>query len=108
MQLERAVGKNEKLESFKLESLKLERTDRSWKVSFEVGKFGCTFNFPTSKVTLQLQLYFSTSARTFQLQSGSFQLQTFQRKIFQLLVLSNCPFQLHVSQKILTFSYKKI
>ena len=53
------VGKNEKLESFKLESLKfesfclswkepsevgknqakLERTDQSWKVSFEVGKF---------------------------------------------------------------------
>ena len=48
-QLERAVGKNEKLESFKLESpefesfaevgksqAKLERTDRSWKFSFEV------------------------------------------------------------------------
>ena len=50
--MERAVGKNEKLENFKLQSLKLEsfaevgkslakleRTDRSWKVSFGVGKF---------------------------------------------------------------------
>ena len=59
MQLERAVGKNEKLESFKLESLKfeslkfeslklksfaevgksqakLERTERSWKVSLQL------------------------------------------------------------------------
>ena len=56
--MERAVGKNEKLESFKWESLKLEsfadfgkslakleRTERSWKVSLKlesvaaVGKF---------------------------------------------------------------------
>ena len=50
--MERAVGKNEKLESFKLESLKLEtfaavgkshakleRTERSWKEWIEVGKF---------------------------------------------------------------------
>ena len=50
--LEREVGKNEKLESFKLESLKLksfaeagksqtklERTERSWKEPIEVGKF---------------------------------------------------------------------
>ena len=49
--MERAVGKNEKLEGFKLESLelksfaevgksqaKLERTDISWKESSEVGK----------------------------------------------------------------------
>ena len=35
--LERAVGKNEKLESFKLESLKLERAKRNWK---ELSKFG--------------------------------------------------------------------
>ena len=52
MWLERAVGKNEKLQSFKLESLKsesfaevgksqakLERTERSWKEPIEVGKF---------------------------------------------------------------------
>ena len=47
MLLERAVGKNEKLESFKLESCaevgknpaKLERTERSWKEPSEVGKF---------------------------------------------------------------------
>ena len=51
--MERAVGKNEKLESFKLESLmwetakaetgksqaKLETTERSWKELSEVGKF---------------------------------------------------------------------
>ena len=50
--MERAFGKKEKLESFKLESLKLEsfdevrksqakleRTERSWKEPFEVGKF---------------------------------------------------------------------
>ena len=36
--LERAVGKNEKLESFKLESLKLKRAKRSWKEPSEVGK----------------------------------------------------------------------
>ena len=49
--MERAVGKNEKLESFKLESpklessaevgkiqAKLERTERSWKDPIEVGK----------------------------------------------------------------------
>ena len=36
--MERAVGKNEKLESFKLESLKLKRAKRSWKEPSEVGK----------------------------------------------------------------------
>ena len=49
--MERSVGKNEKLESFKFESLKLEsfaevgkrqakleRTERSWKEPIEVGK----------------------------------------------------------------------
>ena len=49
--MERAVGKNEKLENFKSESLKLEsldevgktraklkRTERSWKEPFVVGK----------------------------------------------------------------------
>jgi len=50
-------------------------------------------NFPTSVTAFQVHSNFPTSARTFQL-------QTFQLKNFQLLVLSNCPFQLHVSQKI--------
>ena len=36
--MEKAVGKNEKLESFKLESLKLERDKRNWKEPIEVGK----------------------------------------------------------------------
>ena len=51
--MERAVGKNEKLESFKLESVqleslaevrksqaKLERTERSWKVSLQLESSG--------------------------------------------------------------------
>ena len=46
MKLEKAVGKNEKLESLELESFaevgksltKLERTQRSWKEPSEVGK----------------------------------------------------------------------
>ena len=37
--MERAVGKNEKLENFKFESLKLERTERSWKVSLKFESF---------------------------------------------------------------------
>ena len=36
--MERAVGKNEKLESFNLESLKLERAKRNWKEPSEIGK----------------------------------------------------------------------
>ena len=36
--MERAVGKNEKLESFKLESLKLKRAKRSWEEPSEVEK----------------------------------------------------------------------
>ena len=36
--LERAVGKNEKLENFKLESLKLGRFCLSWEEPNEVGK----------------------------------------------------------------------
>ena len=35
---EEEVGKRKKLESFKLESLKLERAKRSWKEPSEVGK----------------------------------------------------------------------
>ena len=58
--MERSVGKNEKLESLQLESLadvrksqaKLERTERSWKVSLKlesfatVGKFRCSWKVP--------------------------------------------------------------
>ena len=46
VQLEKAVGKNEKLKQFDFGKsevgkflFKLERTDRSWKVSSEIGKF---------------------------------------------------------------------
>ena len=51
-------------------------------------------NFPTSTVTIQLHLYFTTSART---SARTFQLYSFQFHV-QLLVFSNCPFQLHVSR----------
>ena len=47
--------------------------------------------FPTSIGSFQLRLALSNFGETFQL-------QTFQLKTFQLLVLSNCPFQLHVSR----------
>ena len=48
MKLERAVGKNEKLKSLKLKNFaevgksraKLERTDRSWKVSMQLESSG--------------------------------------------------------------------
>ena len=51
--MERAVGKNEKLESPKLESLaevgknraKLERTERSWKVSLKLESFAAVGTF---------------------------------------------------------------
>ena len=36
--MKRAVGKNEKFESFKLDSLKLKRAKRSWKEPIEVGQ----------------------------------------------------------------------
>ena len=58
--MKRAVGKNEKFESFKFESLKLEsftevgksqakleRTDLSWKVRAEVLKLGLKFENTT-------------------------------------------------------------
>ena len=44
--MKRAVGKNKKLESFKLESLKLESFSSSWRVSFEIGKFLCSWKAP--------------------------------------------------------------
>jgi len=115
---EREVGKSKVGKS----QAKFERTDRSWKVSFEVGKFRCSWkvlaevgklnlNFPTSARAFQLQLilsnfnrFFPNSLVFFQLClalsnfSETFQLQTFQLGTFQLLVLSNCPSQLHVSQ----------
>ena len=75
-------------------------------------------NFPTSVGSFQFRTvlfnfarFFSTSLGSFQLRwvlsnfSATFQLQTFQLKTFQLLVLSNCPFQLHASPSI---SFKSI
>ena len=70
--MERAVGKNEKLESFKLERLKLEslaevgknrakleRTERSWKELSEVGKNPAKLEsfFLSWKVSLKLESF---------------------------------------------------
>ena len=142
------VGKNEKLESPKFESLadvgksqaNLETIDRCWTEPTEVGKFLLKFesfaavgkfwlkleslnfiesfqvqfklsnfisHFPTSARAFQLQLELSNFNRSFPTSLGSFQFrlalpnfsETFQLKTFQLLILSNCPFQLHVSRK---------
>ena len=97
VQLEKAVGKDEKLESPKLESftevgksqakfgmnwLKLERTERSWKASFEVGKFRWTWkSYPSPYLeviltliwnlwwTFQVHSNFPTTKEAFQLHS---------------------------------------
>ena len=99
---------------------KLERTEQSWKEPSEVGKFllklesfaevekfRCCWkvlaevtDFQTSLVTFQLQPELSKFSSKFPTSIGSFQLQTFQLKTFKLLVLSNCPFQLHVSREL--------
>ena len=72
--MEKAVEKNEKLKSFRLESFclswkepseirknraKLERTERSWRVSSEVGKF--RFNYSTSIDLSKFNSSFPTS-----------------------------------------------
>ena len=43
VKLERALGKNEKLESFELKNLELEGFHLIWKVRIEVGKFSIQF-----------------------------------------------------------------
>ena len=53
--MERAVGKNEKLERFAevgKSQAKLERTERSWKEPSEVGKLRCSW-----KISLQLESF---------------------------------------------------
>ena len=93
--MERAVGKNVKLESFKLESLKiiifaevgksqakLERIDWSWKIRAGVGKIGLNYdelsnfshNFSSSFKLSNFSQVFSTAAKLSNL-SKPFQLQ---------------------------------
>ena len=57
--MERAVGRNEKLESFKLESPKLERAKRNWKEPIEVGKNRAKLKsfFRSKKVSLKLESF---------------------------------------------------
>ena len=77
MQFEKEVGKNQELESFKLEILMLESFFSSWQKQIEGWKFSIQYivikKFPTS--------FFPMSFGT-----------------FQLLDFSNCPFKLHVSR----------
>ena len=54
--MERAVGKNEKLESFNLESLKLESFCLSWKEPSEVGKNGAKLQSLNELGKLSLKL----------------------------------------------------
>ena len=104
--MERPVGKNEKLECFKLKSwkvsevgkflFKLERGKRGWKEPTEVGKNRAKLEiiertFQLHKLLCNFRPSFSTSARTFQLQlelsnfSSNFptSARTFQLQFFQ-------------------------
>ena len=66
----RVVGKNEKLESFILESfaedgknrLKLEKTERSWKEPSEVGKFRCSWKVVTEVGKFTICLLYTSDA----------------------------------------------
>jgi len=60
-------------------------------------KFLTAARFSNLGETSQLRLVLSNF-------SEAFQLQTFQLKLFQRLVLSNCPYQLQASLKIIYFS----
>ena len=54
--MERAVEKNEKLESFKLESPKLNWKDWNWKAQDEVGKLGLKLESTTEVGKYKLNL----------------------------------------------------
>jgi len=99
---------------------RLERFFWSWKVSLQLESSDWkvwmnleSSNFPTSLGSFQLRSVLSNFARFSPTSLGSFQLrltlstfsETFQLKTFQLLLLSNCSFQLHVSQKLYCDSY---
>ena len=101
VKLEKAVGKNEKLESFKLESLKLERSE-----PIEVGKNLVKLKEPNEvgKNRTKLESFvevgkcrqnFATSARTFQLQlelsNSGWNIPTSIFPVFSMLALIWCP-----------------
>ena len=78
----------------KLERSKLESSDRCWKVRTEVGKLGLKLESLTA-----VGKFWLTFGPDFPTSIFPISFRTFQHKTFQLLVLSNCPFQLHVSPK---------
>ena len=99
VKLEWTIGKNEKLISLKLESfcLKLERAYWSWKEMSELESFFLKFevkfklfNFINHSPTSVILFNFVLNCRS------SIIRITF--RTFQLLIFSNCPFQLHVSR----------
>ena len=115
VQLERIFRKSE---SFKLESPKSEsfrsswkKTERrpvffwNWKVSLqlesspEVGELKWTWKVFNAVEKFKLKKKTET-IRSF----GFLIIPTFQLEIFRFLVLSNCPFQLHVSRSFLRSS----
>ena len=107
VKLERAVGKNEKLEAFRLESPTWNCKEWNWKVRAASGNFGLkleSFNW-TRKESMKLESYywrnFSTSLSSFQIRSvlSNFarlfptQTETFQlRQKLSNVRLSNCSF----------------
>ena len=100
MQLKRAVGKDDKLEILKLESLKFESVRLNWKVPSEfdfseIGKF-----HRSSKVSFQLEkcgrswkvkMQQKSNFDTFQLRPGLFNFRLSNFSFF-----SDCFFQVHV------------
>ena len=78
----------------------------NFRSSFPTAILFCNLleNFITSIVTFKLQLYFpKLEPKSFPTSFFPISIRTFQLKIFQLLLLFNCPFQLHVSRTRLHF-----
>ena len=95
MVLERAVEKDEKLESLKLESFHL-----SWKVPIEVGKFSIQYEVIKN---------FSSSARTFELYSFQFHFEFSNFSFFQLpFPTTGIPFAVLAAESSVTFQVRLI
>ena len=82
----------------KLESPKWNWKDKSWKV--RRTSFGPKLESTTEVGKWLMKL--ESDLWSWKLKQN-FQFQSYQLKTFQLLVLSNCPFQLHVSHQYVSF-----
>ena len=85
----------------------MERTERSWKVSLKLESFAAVGKFwlkleksneigKLSLTVVQLQLELSNFGANFPNSIFPISFWTFRLQTFQILVFSNCPFQLHV------------